>query len=101
MVTALKPENEANTAVAENAAASAAATAPAAAVDVSSIPETPAELLKQWDAARKPLLRAVIAATLLGRVWNFLTGPGMTQRDRLNREVAEANGFTNGYIKLA
>ncbi len=100
MVTALKPENEANTAVAENAAAPAAATAPAAAVDVSSIPETPAELLKQWDAARKPLLYAVIAATLLP-VWNFLTGPGMTQRDRLNREVAEANGFTNGYIKLA
>ena len=99
MVTALKPENEANAAVAENAAAPAATAAPVAAVDVSDIPETPAELLKQWDASRKPLPHRVVAATL-APVWNLLTGPGMTQRDRLNREVAEAKGFTNGYIKL-
>ena len=100
MVTALKHENEANTAVAENAAAPAATIAPAAAVDVSRIPETPAELLTEWNASRKPLLHTVIAATFV-RAWNLLTGPGMTQRDRLNREIAEAKGFTNGYIKLA
>ena len=99
MVTALKHENEANTAVAENAAAPAATIAPAAAVDVSRIPETPADLLKEWDVSRKPL-HTVIAATLV-RAWNLLAGPGMTQRDRLNREIAEANGFTNGYMKLA
>lgn len=96
MVTALKPENEANIAVAENAAA----TASAAAVDVSRIPETPADLLKQWDISRKPLLHTVVAATFV-RLWNLLTGPGMTERDRLNREIAEAKGFTNGYMKLS
>lgn len=99
MVTALKPENEANTAVAENATAPAATAAPVAAVDVSAIPETPAELLKQWDASRKPLLHTVIAATLV-RAWNFLSGPGMTRRDRLNREIAEAKGHLNGINKL-
>ena len=98
MVAALKTENEANTAVAENAAAPAVAAAPAAAVDVSRIPETPAELLKQWDVSRKPLLHTVVAITLV-RAWDFLTGPGMTQRDRLNREIAEARAFTNGLTR--
>ena len=99
MVTALKHENETTAAVAENAAAPAATIAPAAAVDVSRIPETPADLLKEWDASRKPLLHTVVAVTLV-RAWNFLTGPGMTQRDRLNREIAEARGLTNGLTKL-
>lgn len=99
MVTALKHENEANTAVAENAAAPAATIAPAVAVDVSRIPETPADLLKEWDVSRKPLLHTVVAVTLV-RAWNFLTGPGMTEQDRLNREIAETKGFTKGLTRL-
>ena len=100
MVTALKPENEANTAVAENATAPAATAAPVAAVDVSAIPETPAELLKQWDASRKPLLHTIIAVTLV-RAWNFLAGPGMTEQQRLQRQINEAKGNFDGMIKLA
>ena len=92
MVTALKPEHETNAAVAENAAAPAVATAPATAVDVSSVPETPAELLKQWDTPRHPLLHTVIAATLV-RIWDALTGPGMTEQERVRRDIAESNGY--------
>lgn len=96
MVTALKPEHEANAAVAETAAAptavverAAPATAP---VDISVVPETPAELLKQWDTPRHPLLHTVIAATLV-RIWDALTGPGMTEQERVRREIAESNGY--------
>ena len=99
MVTALKPEDKANTAVAENAVAPAATTAPAAAVDVSRIPETPAELLKEWDSSRKPLLHTVIAATFV-RLWNVMVGPGMTERARLEREIAETRGYRDGFTKL-
>ena len=101
MTTATTRESESTAIVAEPLAAPAAATAPAAApfaipsaaaVDVSTVPETPGELLKQWDTARRPLLHTVIAATLV-RFWDGLTGPGMTERERVNRAVAEHNGF--------
>jgi len=96
MVTALKPENETNTAVAETAAAPTAVVeraAPAAVeVDVSAVPETPAELLKQWDTPRHPLFHTVIAATLV-RIWDALTGPGMTEQERVRRDIAEHNGY--------
>ena len=100
MTTTTTRESESTAIVAEPLAA-AAATAPAAApfavpsaaaVDVSAVPETPGELLKQWDTARRPLLHTVIAATLV-RIWDGLTGPGMTERERVNRAVAEHNGF--------
>ena len=80
--------------VAAPAAAPAAAVASAVAVDVSAIPETPAELLKQWPAPapRRPLLHTVISATLV-RFWDALTGPGMTEQERVNRAIAEHNGF--------
>ena len=82
--------------VAAPAAAPAAAAVSAVAVDVSAIPETPAELLKQWPAAapapRRPLLHTVISATLV-RFWDALTGPGMTQQERVDRAIAEHNGF--------
>ena len=100
MVAALKPEPETNTAVAENAAAPAVATAPAAAavadpVDISRVPETPAELLKQWEAPapRRPLIHAVISATLV-RIWDAIVGPAMTDQQRVNREIAEHRGFS-------
>ena len=101
MTTATTRESESTAIVAEPLAAPAAATAPAAApfaatsaaaVDVSAVPETPGELLKQWDTARRPLLHTVIAATFV-RIWDGLTGPGMTERERVNRAVAEHNGF--------
>ena len=72
--------------------AAAATPATAAAVDVSAIPETPAELLKQWPAPRRPLLHTIISATLV-RLWDALTGPGMTEQERTNRAIAEHNGF--------
>ncbi len=96
MVTASKNE----TASAANAALVTTPEAPVVPVDVSAIPETPAELLRQWDTPRRPLAQRVLAVTV-GPVWGLLTGPGMTQRDRLNREIVEAKGFTNGYMKLA
>ena len=101
MTTVTTRETESTAIVAEPLAAPAAATAPpaapfavpsAAAVDVSAVPETPGELLKQWDTARRPLLHTVIAATFV-RIWDGLTGPGMTERERVNRAVAEHNGF--------
>ena len=70
----------------------AATPATAAAVDVSAIPETPAELLKQWQAPRRPLLHTLISATLV-RLWDALTGPGMTDQQRINRAIAEHNGY--------
>ena len=98
MVTASK--NETATTIAANAAPATTPEAPVVPVDVSAIPETPAELLRQWDTPRRPLAQRVLAVTV-GPVWGFLSGPGMTQRDRSNREIAEAKGFTNGYMKLA
>ena len=70
----------------------AATPATAAAVDVSAIPETPAELLKQWQAPRRPLLHTIVSATLV-RLWDALTGPGMTDQQRVNRAIAEHNGY--------
>lgn len=101
MVTALKTENETTTAVAETAEAPAvvvAGAAPpvAAPVDISHVPETPAELLKQWPtpAPRRPLLHIVISATLV-RLWDAFAGPAMTDRQRVNRELAEYRGFAD------
>ena len=96
MVTALKPENETISTVAENAAPSQQV----ADVDVSAVPETPAELLKQWEVARRPSIQNIVTAPFV-RVWNYFTGPAMTERDRLTREIAEAKGNANGFIKLA
>ena len=88
MVTTLNREAESSAVV----AAPAVATAPATAVDASSVPETPAELLKQWDTTRHPLLHTAIAATLV-RIWDALTGPGMTEQARVRRDIAEHNGY--------
>ncbi|MXZ91399.1 MAG: hypothetical protein F4W95_06235 [Chloroflexi bacterium] len=95
MVTAQKTENEATAAVAETTATPAVVVAPAPSVDISNVPETPAELLKQWEApaSRRPLIHTAIFATLV-RVWDAITGPAMTDRQRVNREIAEYRGFT-------
>lgn len=93
MVTAIKPETATKSAVAEAAEASAS-------VDVSAIPETPAELLEQWEAARKPSVQATIVASFVA-LWNVVAGPAMTDRARLEREIAETRGYRDGYTKLA
>ena len=96
MVTAQKSEAETTTAVAETAAIPNVVVAPAApAVDISAVPATPAELLKQWDApAPRPSLMQTVVSALAG-VWDGITGPGMTQEQRVNREIAEYRGFSD------
>ena len=95
MVTAIKPEIETQHTVAENAAGPARPVT----VDVSAVPETPSELLKQWDVSRKPLIHTIIAIALVG-LWNAIAGPPMTDRQRLHRDIAEARGFSNGFVKI-
>jgi hypothetical protein len=96
MVTAINPETESKSAVAETAEAPAQP----AAVDVSAIPETPAELLTQWEASRKPSVQATIVASFVA-LYNIVAGPGTTSRARLEREIAETRGYRDGFIKLA
>ncbi len=92
MVTTLNRETESSAVVAAPVVEPAAAAPASAPMDVSAVPETPAELLKQWDAPRRPLLHTMIAATL-ARIWDALTGPGMTDQERLRRDIAEHNGY--------
>ena len=96
MVTAINPETETKSAVAEIAVAPAET----AAVDVSDIPETPAELLAQWETTRKPSVKAAIVAGFVA-LYNIVVGPGTTARARLEREIAETRGYRDGFTKLA
>ncbi len=96
MVTAINPETEVKSTVAETAEAPAVP----AAVDVSAIPEPPAELLEQWEPARKPTVQATILASFVA-LWNVVAGPGMTEQARLEREIAETRGYRDGFTKLA
>ena len=89
MVAAINPETK--SAVAE--------TAEATAVNVSAIPETPAELLEQWESTRKPSVQATIVASFVA-LWNVVAGPGMTDQARLEREIAETRGYRDGFTKL-
>ena len=83
MVTTINRETESPVVVA------APAVEPAA-VDVSAIPETPAELLQQWDAPKRSILLSIPAAIV--NFWCSLSGPGMTEQGRIRREIAEING---------
>ena len=89
-----------NTEAKSPVAASAATPAQAADVDVSAIPETPAELLEQWESARKPSVQATVLASFIA-LWNVVAGPGMTDKARLEREIAETRGYRDGFTKLA
>ena len=93
MVTAINHETETKSAVAETAEAPAA-------VDVSAIPETPAELLGQLEADHKPSVQATIVASFVA-LWNVVAGPAMTDQARLEREIAETRGYRDGFTKLA
>lgn len=124
MTTLKERPTETLTAVAEPAAIvdAPAAAAPAAppVVDISNVPETPAELLSQWRqpaptptldavaapavvivppapaAAPKPLLHTLIAATLV-RCWDAIVGPPMTDRERTQREIAQHHGHADTF----
>ena len=104
MVTTVTRETETNAAVVSAPAAEAAAASTLAdsdvadsGVDISGVPETPAALLKEWEVSRRPLIHTVVATALV-RIWDAITGPGMTDRDRVRREIAEFNGHTRGRI---
>lgn len=123
MTTLKERPTETRTAVAEPAAIAApvAVAAPAAppAVDISKVPETPGELLAEWDrpapsavaaapavvvaapavdtpAAPQPLLHQLIAATLL-RCWDAIVGPAMTDRERIRRDIAQHHGHADTF----
>lgn len=91
MVTAINPETETKSAIAETAAP--------ADVDVSAVPETPAELLEQWESSRKQSIQATILGSFVA-LWNVVAGPGMTDQARLEREIAETRGYRDGFTKL-
>ena len=122
MTTLQERPTETLTAVAEpTAAAPIAAAAPVTAappvVDISKVPETPGELLAEWDrpapsptravtaapavviappAEPKPLLHQLIAATLV-RCWDAIVGPAMTDRERIRRDIAQHHGHADTF----
>ena len=98
MVTTLNRETESSAVVAAPVVEPAAAAPASAPVDISAVPETPAELLKQWQAPapRRPLIHTIVSATLV-RIWDAIAGPGMTEQDRIRRDIAEHNGYVRIY----
>ena len=89
MVSTATRETESNAAVTAPVVEPVAATS--AAVDISAIPESPAELLKRWDAPKRSLIHIIPAAFV--RIWDSLAGAGMTEQQRVRRDIAEFNGY--------
>ena len=89
MVTTVTRDNESNAAVAAHVAEPVAAAPAAPAIDISAIPETPAELLKQWNAPRRSFFNVMSAA--LVSVWDSITGPATTERECVERKIFEHN----------
>ena len=121
MASTVAQETESPTAVAEKAPATAAvASAPAvdlsavpesptnlsavpeSPTNLSAVPESPTALLRDWaaPAADRPNPRPGLWA-VIARCWDALTGPGMTEQARLQREISEAKGFAYGYTRLS
>lgn len=120
MTTLQERPTETRNAVDAPAAIPTTIAAPAAppAVDISKVPETPGELLAEWDrpapsavatpavvvaapaidtpAAPQPLLHQLIAATLL-RCWDAIVGPAMTDRERIRRDIAQHHGHADTF----
>ena len=87
MVTTVNRETETSAAVAAPVVEPAAAATAVPAVDISAIPESPAELLEQWDTPKRSFMDVIMAA--LGRFWDATTGPGKTDLERMNRKIDE------------
>ena len=98
MTTIKEIETESRTAVVEQPAVVAAT--PVVEIDLSGIPESPAELLEQWTPSKKPLIHSVIAATLV-RWWDAISGPPMSERDRSRREIAQHGGYARHFRRHA
>ncbi len=98
MTTIKEIETESRTAVVEQPAVVAAT--PAIEIDLSGIPESPAELLKQWTPSKNPPIHTVIAAALV-RWWDAISGPPMSERERSRRAVAEHAGFVRHFRRQA
>ena len=97
MVTTVSRENE-TAAVAEQIEQDAIAAPASLPVDISAVPESPAELLEQWDTPKRPAIHIMVANTFM-RIWDTITGPGMTNQDRVLREIAEHRGRRFGQIR--
>lgn len=91
MVTIANREAESEVAVAAQIAEPVAAAPAARAVDISAIPETPDELLKQWDAPKRSFVQ--IISDVLGSFWDSITGPGKTELERTNRKIWQHNRY--------
>ena len=96
MVTTLNRETEPSAVVAAPVVEPAAAAPALAPVDISAVPETTAELLKQWDVPKRSLIGAIPAAVT--GLWDAITGPGMTAQDRIRRDIAEHNGYIRAHV---
>ena len=61
-------------------------------VDVSAIPETPEELLKQWTGADK-ISRVNKLVSAVGAFFAAFRGPAMTDQQRMQRVLAEESAI--------
>ena len=61
-------------------------------VDVSAIPETPEELLKQWTGADK-ISRVNKLVSGVGAFFAAFLGPAMTDQQRMQRVLAEESAI--------
>ena len=98
MTTIKEIETESRIAVVEQPTVVAAT--PVVELDLSGIPESPAELLEQWAPSKKPLIHSVIAATLV-RWWDAISGPPMSDLDRSRREIAEHGSYAGHFRRHA
>ena len=91
MVTTVNRETESNVAIAAQIAETEPTSPVAPAVDISAVPETPDELLKQWDAPKRSFIHAI--PTVLENIWESIVGPGTTEQQRVNRKIFEHSRF--------
>ena len=84
MVTTATRQNETDVAV-------VAPVVETAAVDISAIPESPAELLEQWDTPKRSFVH--IITDVWNHVWDLVTGPAKTDQERVNRKIFEHNRY--------
>ncbi|MCY4416010.1 MAG: hypothetical protein OXE87_06845 [Chloroflexi bacterium] len=84
MVTTATRQNETDVAV-------VAPVVETAAVDISAIPESPAELLEQWDTPKRSVVQMI--ASVWNQVWDAVTGPAKTEQERVNRKIFEHNRY--------
>lgn len=90
MVTTVSREQE-TTAVAEQIEQVAVSAPASPAVDISAVPESPAELLKQWDAPKRSFTQMI--ASVWNHIWDVAAGPAKTDKERINRQIFEHSRY--------